>query len=152
MRKHDNDAVPVILLWGQLLVVLQRELSDSDAVQLTHNVLHTLRRTGARGLAIDASGLRVMDSHLCSVLARLAAAVRLMGARCVLCGMGAEVAMTLQAMGIELENLDSAHSLEDALEHLGIHATRIDESAKAWELLDALLERDHRARESDQPA
>jgi len=136
---QNTDGVSVISLWGQLLLVLQRELSDSDAASLTAHVLHMLRRTGAGGLAVDISGVRIMDSHLCSVLARLAAAVRLMGARCVLCGMGAEVAMTLQAMGIEMRHLESAHSLEEALELLGVTAVRVSEVDRSWALLDAMM-------------
>ena len=43
-----------------------------------------------------------------------------MGAHAVLCGLGPNVVMTLQSMGIELEGIDTVLELESALERLGI--------------------------------
>jgi rsbT antagonist protein RsbS len=115
-----THVIPVIELWGQLLVPLQGELGDRQMDDLQTNVLERIRDRGAEGVVIDASGVWMMDSHLCAVLGRLAGAARLMGARAVLCGLGPDVVMTLQSMGIDLEGVDTALGLEAALELLGV--------------------------------
>ena len=48
-----------------------------------------------------------------------------MGVRSVLCGLTPEVVMTLQAMDIELEQIETVGTIEEALEAAGIqHTTR----------------------------
>jgi rsbT antagonist protein RsbS len=61
-----------------------------------------------------------MDSHMCALISRLAAAAGLMGAETVMCGLNPDIATTLQAMGLELPGVRTERSLEDALERLGI--------------------------------
>lgn len=118
--ERTTSSVPIIELWGQLLVPLQGEISDTQMDELHARVLERIRDRGAEGLVIDVSGVWLMDSHLCAILGRLAAAARLMGTQPVLCGLTPEVVLTLQAMGIELEGIETALGLEDALEKLGL--------------------------------
>ena len=69
---------------------------------------------------MDVTGLWLMDSHLCAVLSQIASAARLMGSETVICGMAPEIALTLQAMGLELSNVGTELSLEQALARLGV--------------------------------
>ncbi|MCP3161377.1 STAS domain-containing protein [Myxococcus qinghaiensis] len=119
---RDLSRIPIIPLWGQLIVPLQGDITDAQAAQLCSDVLRDIQRTGAKGMVVDISGLWLVDSHLCAVLARLAASARLMGTRTVLCGMGADVALTLQSMGIQLDNVETALGLEEGLSLLGVRA------------------------------
>ncbi|SEK23461.1 rsbT antagonist protein RsbS [Stigmatella aurantiaca] len=118
--RPEMSRIPIIPLWGQLIVPLQGDITDAQAAQLCSDVLRTLQRTGARGLVVDISGLWLVDSHLCAVLARLSNAARLMGTHTVLSGMGADVALTLQSMGIQLEGVETALGLEEGLSLLGV--------------------------------
>jgi rsbT antagonist protein RsbS len=111
--------IPVIDLFGHLLVPLQGDIGDRQAESLRDRVLSRLRAKASESLILDASGIWVLDSHLCSVLAALANAANLMGARSLLCGMTPEMVMTLQAMGIELSTIQTAINLQDALHKLG---------------------------------
>jgi rsbT antagonist protein RsbS len=122
-----NAQIPIIELWGQLLVPLQGDVTDRQADQLRERVLQRIVDRGSEGVVIDVSGVAVLDSHLCAVLGKLAAAARLMGAHSVLCGMGPEMVMTLMAMGIELHGTQTALGLEDALRTLGITAARAED-------------------------
>jgi rsbT antagonist protein RsbS len=119
--ERTTSVVPIIELWGQLLVPLQGEISDTQMDDLHTRILARIAERGAEGLVIDVSGVWLLDSHLCAILGRLAMAARLMGTHPVLCGLSPEVVLTLQAMGIELEGIDTALGLEDALERLGLH-------------------------------
>ena len=120
----DAHSIPIIPLWGQLIVSLQGIIADHQAAQLTSDVLGTIERQGAEGLVLDVSGVALLDSHLCSVLARLAQSAALMGTRSVICGMSAEVVMTLLAMDVTLDTVETALSLEEALAYLGIRVSR----------------------------
>lgn len=116
----DYNRIPIIKLWRLLLVPLQGEIDDKAAATLSSEVLERIHGTDVSGLVIDVTGLWIMDSHLCALLTRLAQAASLMGTKTILCGMTAETAMTLQAMGLELDGFDATLSLEQALEQYGV--------------------------------
>ncbi|MBX3199502.1 MAG: STAS domain-containing protein [Labilithrix sp.] len=116
----DSDRLPVINVWNHVLVPLQGEISDAIAERLVDQVLDTIRDSGAEGLIIDLTGIWMVDSHLCAVLSRLAASARLMGAHSIMCGMNAQVAVTLQTMGIDMSVVRTALTLEEAFKSLGI--------------------------------
>lgn len=122
----EEPRIPVIRLWNRLLVPLQGEITDSQAARLTNDVLQMIAESHAAGLVLDLTGVWVMDSHLCAALSRLARAADLMGSRTVMSGLRPEIAMTLQMMGIELGDLRTTLTLEDALEHLGLRAEAED--------------------------
>jgi rsbT antagonist protein RsbS len=119
-----RDAIPVIELWGHLLVPLQGDISDTQMHQVVDAVLHRIAKHGAEGLVIDTSGIWIVDSHLCAGLGRLATAASIMGVPSVLCGLSADVVMTLQTMGFELTEAQTATTLERAMEKLGIFVER----------------------------
>jgi rsbT antagonist protein RsbS len=146
---HEHR-IPVIQLWQRIVVPLQGDVTDETAAVLVDDVLRTIRDTSAAGLVIDVTGMWTMDSHLCHVIANLAAAAKLMGTPTVICGMSAPIAMTLQTMGADFRLAQTALTLEDALEGLGVTATvteidpedPLDEpTSSAHATLDALARR-----------
>lgn len=117
---ESYERIPVIRLWHVILVPLQGEVSDTLAERLAEEVLRQVHTEEVSVLVIDITGLWDVDSHLCSVLSQIAQAAALMGARTYLSGMKAEVALTLETMGVELRGVGSTQSLHEALEALGI--------------------------------
>ena len=81
--------------------------------------------TGASGLVLDITGLWMVDSHLCAVLSNIASAAALVGAKTIISGMSPEIATTLQTMGAELRGAQTALTVEEALEALGVRVERI---------------------------
>jgi rsbT antagonist protein RsbS len=120
-RKHgpQND-IPILELWGRLVVPLQGDITDTQMEALQERVLRRVRASAPSGLVIDVTGVWMMDSHLCAVLGRMAGAARLMGTRPVLSGLNPTIVMTLQTMGVELTTVETTVSLETALERLGV--------------------------------
>lgn len=118
--EERSGRIPVIRLWGVLLVPLQGDVTDRQATELVTTVLNTIRTTGATGVIVDLSGLWLVDSHLCAAFAGLASAAGYMGARTVLCGLGPEIAQTLESMAIELRGVETMLTLEHALAALGL--------------------------------
>jgi rsbT antagonist protein RsbS len=123
----EINSVTCIPLWDCLLVPLHGDVSDQQAEALVTEVLERVQRDECYGVLVDLSGVWTLDSHLCAVLAKLALAARLMGAETVLSGIKPDIAMTLEAMGIELPGIETVGTLEDALEKMGITRTRRDE-------------------------
>ncbi|PRQ01074.1 RsbT antagonist protein RsbS [Enhygromyxa salina] len=120
----DINYVTCIPLWDCLLVPLHGDVSDTHADQLVTEVLERIQKDESFGVLVDLSGVWTLDSHLCATLARLALAARMMGAKTVLSGMKPEIAMTLEAMGIELRGIETVATLEDALGSMGITRVR----------------------------
>jgi rsbT antagonist protein RsbS len=121
----DNiNNVTCIPLWDCLIVPLHGDVSDTHADELVTEVLERVQRDQCFGVLVDLSGVWTLDSHLCSVLARLALAAKMMGAKTVLSGMKPDIAMTLEAMGIELRGIETVATLEDALGSMGITRVR----------------------------
>jgi rsbT antagonist protein RsbS len=114
------NQIPIIKLWHLLLVPLQGEMTDDVASRLMSEVLERIYRDGSSGLVIDITGLWIIDSHLCSVLSQISDAAALMGAQSVICGMKPEIALTLETMGVHLDNITSSLDLEGALSLLGV--------------------------------
>lgn len=123
----DLKRLPIINLWDRILVPIQGDVTDDLAEQLNTEVLRAIHESGARGLVIDLTGVWIMDSHLCAVLSNLAAAARLMGTPTILSGLSPEIAMTLQAMGVELGAVTTALTLEQALTMLGLTVRRAED-------------------------
>lgn len=132
-----STPIPIIRLWSSLLVPLQGDLTDAQATMLSTDVLRNIERRGCQSLIIDASGLWLVDSHLCSVIADLARSAGLMGTRTILSGLRPEVALTLLAMDVVLNDVETALNLEQALESIGI--TTLDAEKTAEEPLDPML-------------
>jgi len=117
----DNlNPLPFIKLWGNLLVPLQGEVTDNLAERISTEVLNLVYTSEIQNVIIDITGLWLLDSHICSMLATLGASAKLMGARTIICGMSAEIAQTLQTMDIGIENLSSALSVEEAFSLIGM--------------------------------
>ncbi len=121
---RSGGVIPVIEIWGHLLVPLQGDIADWQMQSMSDDVLHRIATRGADGLIIDASGIWIVDSHLCAGLGKLATAASIMGIPSVLCGLSAEVVLTLQSMGFELDEVKTAMSLEHAFAALGITVQR----------------------------
>jgi rsbT antagonist protein RsbS len=122
--KDRSGFVSVLRVFDVLIVPLQGQLDDADADSVTDDVLQRIRAHGCRGLVIDVSGVALLDSHLCSVVAQLARAAELMGTASFVAGMSPQIAMTLESMGVELKHATMRRGLEQALEELGIRCER----------------------------
>ena len=128
--------LPIIKLWDRIVVPIQGEITDELAELLCNEVLKVIHESGARGLVLDLTGVWIMDSHLCSVISNLAGAARLMGTPTIICGLSPEIAMTLQTMGVELQSVRTALSLEQALGMLGLEVRRAEEDEETDDATD----------------
>jgi rsbT co-antagonist protein RsbR len=109
-------AVPVIPVRHDTLIVpLVGNIDSARADQILSLVLTRVERDGARRVVLDVTGVAVVDTQVSAALLRVAAATRLMGAQVTLAGIRPEVAQSLVGLGVDLRELRTVSTLQDAL-------------------------------------
>jgi anti-anti-sigma regulatory factor len=112
----EELSTPVITVWdGVLLGPVIGSLSRERADLMTTALLRAVVARQARVVILDVTGSRNMDADAIQHLTRAASAVRLMGAECILTGIGADVARTLVRAGIDLTGTQVRRTLADGL-------------------------------------
>jgi rsbT co-antagonist protein RsbR len=111
-------STPVMEVWDGILCLPIVGIMDSTrSADMTDALLRAVVATRARCTIIDITGIEVMDTHTADHFIRMAKAVRLLGAECVLTGINPQIAQTVIHMGLDMADLVSHRSLRDALMH-----------------------------------
>jgi len=118
-------SIPIIELYGNLIVSIQIELSDKLVMELKDNITYEVSKRDVRGLIIEVSGVDIFDSFIARSIRDISQIVRLMGVRTVLAGLDAGMAVTLVEMGMTLQGVQTALNLEDALTLLAAQAAAV---------------------------
>ena len=118
MAKVSGRKIPIIKLGHNLIISVQTDLDDASALRLQNDVGYEIVRTGASGLVIDVSAIEIMDSYTARIFNDIGKNALLLGARTVLVGLQPAIAVTLVEMGMDIDNVETALSLEDGLELL----------------------------------
>ena len=100
--------VPIIHIDDILLVTVQEDLRDRDALDLQQHLGEHLERTGAQGVLLDISVVETVDSFLGRLLNDIAVGARLLGAQTVVVGIQPAVAITLVELGLQLRGVHTA--------------------------------------------
>ena len=105
--------------FGDVLVVpIHEELHDSAAEEMIDEIITAAEKRDARGVVIDISALDIVDSFLGRLLQETVRALAAMGKKVVLVGIQPGVAITLVELGLPLDGIETAFSLEAALKKL----------------------------------
>lgn len=109
-------SAPIIDVWdGVVTVPLSGVLDRSGADELTGRLLARIGRSRTTWVILDLTGATELDHEIVRLLVALASAVRLMGARAMLTGIGPRVAQLLASLEISTENLRPVSTLQEAL-------------------------------------
>jgi anti-anti-sigma regulatory factor len=116
----EELSTPVIkVAEGVMLVPVIGSLSRERADMMMTALLRAVSERRTRVVILDVTGSRSMGADVVQHLTRTAAAVRLMGAECVLTGITAGVARTLVRVGAELSGVEVRRTLADGLKFAG---------------------------------
>lgn len=108
-------ATPVIRLWdGIVAVPLIGTLDSARSQVVMETLLESVVDQQARFAILDITGVPTVDSLVAQHLMKTVAAVRLMGAECVVSGIRPAIAQTIVHLGLDLPVVTRA-SLADAL-------------------------------------
>lgn len=109
-------STPAIKLWDRIIVLPVVGVVDSlRAQQMMHTMLEKIMETASKVIILDIQGVAAVDTAVANHLIKIAKATRLMGCRCLISGISPAVAETLVELGIELGDITTCSTLQDAL-------------------------------------
>ena len=120
------DAVHVVQIRSVLVATLADELDDNSAVAMQGELAALVVARRATGVLLDLSALEIVDSYISKVLGDTARIVSILGARVALVGMRPAVAITLVELGLSLDGVAKARTIDDGLALLTETITRDD--------------------------
>ena len=107
--------VPILKQGSYLIASIQSALSDSEVLVLRDDLADRIGRYRARGIIIDVAALDVIDSFVARSLRNIARTASLRGATTVIVGIQPDVAVAMVQFRLNLEPLQTALDLEEAL-------------------------------------
>lgn len=124
-------STPVVELWDRVLTLpLIGTLDSARAQEVMENLLETILQRQAEVVIVDITGVGTVDTQVAQHLLRAAAAVRLMGAECIISGISPMIAQTMVQLGIDVGSVSTRSSirtaLADALQKVGYVITTKD--------------------------
>jgi rsbT antagonist protein RsbS len=109
-----------ILRQGDVLIAsVQSDLSDSQVLALRDELADRVGRFRARGIVVDVTALDVIDSFAARSLRSIAVTARLRGADTIVVGIQPDVAIAMVQFDLNLQPLQTALDLDEALALLG---------------------------------
>jgi rsbT co-antagonist protein RsbR len=109
-------STPIIEIWDRVLTLPMTGVVDSmRAAEVMDNLLRQVSRKGARFAILDLTGVDAVDTSTASHLLKLIQALRLLGAEGIITGIQPDVAQTMVALGMNLEEIVTLASLRDGL-------------------------------------
>jgi rsbT antagonist protein RsbS len=112
------DRIPVLKMGAFLLVTIQVDMQDRQAMILQDDLTHMVNIHRSRGVLIDISALDMVDSFMGRMLATIASVTSIMDAQTVVVGMQPAVAITLVELGLSLPGVLTALNVEKGMELL----------------------------------
>ena len=113
---NNNGTTSVIRVRDVLMVTMPADPDDSTVAALQENVLGAMERHPAKGLILDISAVETLDSFFARTVSETAQMVQLMGGRTIIVGMQPTVAITATQMGLALNHIETALTVDRALD------------------------------------
>ena len=105
-----------ILRQGDVLIAsIQSDLSDTEVIDLRRKLAELVGTNSARGIVIDVGALDVIDSFVTRALRAIVLTARLRGAETIIVGIAPDVAIAMVQFRLNLEPLQVALDLDEAL-------------------------------------
>jgi rsbT co-antagonist protein RsbR len=109
-------STPVVKLWEGILALPMIGTLDSARSQvMMETLLQRIVETGSEIAIIDITGVPTVDTLTAQHLLKTVAAIRMMGADCIISGIRPQIAQTIVHLGVDLQGVTTRSSLADAL-------------------------------------
>jgi rsbT co-antagonist protein RsbR len=110
-------SAPLIPVFDKITVMpLVGTIDTERAKQIMENLLRGAVKHRSEVVLIDITGVPVVDTMVAHHIIQAADAVRLIGAKCMLCGIRPEIAQTIVSLGIDLNQFTTKNSLQKGIE------------------------------------
>lgn len=108
---------PIIQVWQDVVVLPVIGAVDARrSEQLMDTLVRKVEEDEIRCVLVDLTGVDTVDTRTADHFVKMARAVSLVGGRCLITGIRADVAQTLTRMGVELEGLKTMRNLKQGLQ------------------------------------
>ena len=106
------------------MVTMPSDPDDSAVSALQERVLAAMERHDAKGVVLDISAVETLDSFFARAVSESAQMVAIMGGRTVIVGMRPAVAVAATQIGLTLGNIETALTVERALDLVAAETTQ----------------------------
>lgn len=128
----DGAQMTATAVGGCLIVTLPAELAPEMLQEARDRTLQALRLGGLQAVVLEVSVVEIMDLEDFDRLRELAAMAALLGVRPILVGLRAGVVMHLVDSDVDIEGLETARDLQEALDRVGrAQASLVSNGAEA---------------------
>ena len=111
-------SAPLLDVWqGVLAVPLSGSLDNLRITEIMERLLGAVSNRGVQFVILDLTGVDNLDTSNAAQLVRLMSALGLLGAKGIVTGIHPVVAQTLVRLGVELRNIVTLRSLQEALRY-----------------------------------
>ena len=108
-------SVAILRQGGYIIASIQSDLSDSEVLELRHELAEMVGRHRSHGIVIDVAALDVIDSFVARALRSIVLTAQLRGADTVIIGIQPDVAIAMVQFRLNLEPLRVALDLDAAI-------------------------------------
>jgi rsbT co-antagonist protein RsbR len=116
LRQNRELSTPILELGrGLIAMPIVGEVDEARVALIEERLLAALHKTRARTVIVDITGVAGMSGPTVARLSGVVHAVRLLGAECVLTGIGPGIAREIAALGVDLRGVRTLRSMEQAL-------------------------------------
>lgn len=120
IRRQQDEmmdlSTPVVQVWNGVVTLPLIGTLDSERAQMVmENILDAIVEREAKIAIIDITGVPAVDTLVAQHLIKTAAAIRLMGAECVISGISPRIAQTIVHLGVDMPQVTTRGTLEAAL-------------------------------------
>lgn len=117
-------STPVVELWDKVLTLpLIGTMDSARAQEVMENLLETILQRQSEVVIVDLTGVQTVDTQVAQHMLRMASAVRLMGAECIISGISPTIAQTMVQLGVDVGEVTTRSTirtgLADALNRVG---------------------------------
>ncbi|MCY0994010.1 STAS domain-containing protein [Nannocystis sp. ILAH1] len=109
-------STPILRVWpGVLALPIVGVVDEARAAAISSRTLEEVTATRARFVILDVTGVATGDAGTAAHVVALARATRLLGARCIVCGLQPAVAGAMVTLGLESTALAATRDMAGAL-------------------------------------
>jgi rsbT antagonist protein RsbS len=108
-------SVAILRQGDYVIASIQSDLSDSEVLELRHELAEMVGRHRSHGIVIDVAALDVIDSFVARALRSIVLTAQLRGADTVIIGIQPDVAIAMVQFRLNLEPLRVALDLDAAI-------------------------------------
>ena len=115
---QDELSTPVVQIWDQVLALpLIGSIDNKRAQTITEVLLERIVETQSEVVILDITGVHSVDTNVTHHLLKIVSASRMLGAECVITGIGPNIAQTMIHLGVDLDELTTMADMQEGLRY-----------------------------------